>query len=403
MNTRRSTAFASDNVNARLAHDDNPSLSLYQLTELYPDEAAAIAYFEKKRWPSGVCCTDCGDFDVIRLSHTGGSGGVKRSRNSRKAQPTTPTRKRGLWQCRGCGNQFSVTSGTVMDSTKLPLRKWLFAFHLMGNAKKGVSAEQMSREISVSYRTAWHLCHRIRAAMQDDKQKLTGTVEADETYSGGKRKGVGQGYRKNKIPIQTIVSRSEKDHEGNVVELGKAATVVIDKDAENVDQRTVGRNLRKHTVPDRTRLMTDESPLYDKVGEDFKSHDTVHHKKEEYARTDPKSGRLISTNTVEGFTGNLKRQIHGTHHSISKTHAQKYMEEFDFKYNNRDKTSGEITNKAIENADGRVLRLFPSKTGKSLIGPGQSHHGRKRGAPKGGWPKKKKKPAGKSGSGNGEE
>lgn len=165
--------------------------SFYDLSERYSGEAGAIRYFEERRWPSGPRCPKCGSQEVARGKQE--------------------KRRRQLWYCHNakCENMFSVTSGTIMDSTKLPLRKWMMAYHFMGSSKKGISALQLSRMLHVTYKTAWHLCHRIRETMTDNSQKFTGIVETDETYIGGKRKGKGHGYRKNKMAVQTIIKRGK--------------------------------------------------------------------------------------------------------------------------------------------------------------------------------------------------
>jgi len=152
----------------------------YNLTECYPDEAGAIRYFEKQRWPDGARCPTCSSADVVR-GHQ-------------------PKRRRQLWRCGACDAQFSVTSGTIMESTKLPLRKWLLAFHLIGSSKKGISSLQLSRMLGVTYKTAWHLAHRIRATMKDDRaSRFTGIVETDETYIGGKPRWPGR--RRKKVAV----------------------------------------------------------------------------------------------------------------------------------------------------------------------------------------------------------
>jgi transposase-like protein len=310
-------------------------LSFYAILEQYPDEASAERYFIQHRWPHGVNCPICGSVDVLR--------------------GTQPGRRRQLWNCHGCGKQFSVTSGTIMSDTKLPLRKWLLAFHFMGASKKGMSALQLSRMLKLTYKSAWHLCHRIRAAMANNSQVFTGIVETDETYIGGRRKGHGRGYRANKSAVQTIVRRNE-DGENN----SQAQTIALSH--ENVDGRTVGAKLRKHTIPSETVLMTDESPIYTRVGESFSDHHTVNHRQEEYVRTDM-DGHLATTNTAEGLFANLKRQITGTHHHTSKKHLPRYLEEFDYKYNNRQVSDGERTSKAIGGIEGKRLKLYKSTSG----------------------------------------
>lgn len=311
--------------------------SFFALATRYPDEASAIRYFTEARWPDGPYCNKCGSVDVYDC-------------RARRRLP--------LHKCRDCGNQFTVTSGTVMDNTKLPLQKWLWAFHLVGGARKGLSAHYIARQLGITVRSAWHLVHRIRKCMTRDGEKFTGIVETDEMYWGGRRKGMGRGYRKNKTAVQGIVRRSRFPG----VEPGSVRFIPIDA-AENVDGRTVGAKLRKYTVPEKTRLMTDESPIYNEVGKSFKSHERVHHKKENYARVDPKSGRLITTNTAEGAFGNLKRQLHGTHHSTSKEHLHRYLSEHEFKYNTSDQTDTERTEAAVGSMEGERLTLFRSRRG----------------------------------------
>lgn len=325
--------------------------SFYALTERYPDEKSAIKYFEKKRWPDGVTCPLCKSDKVLR--------GRQKKRN------------RQLWYCHGCDTQFSVTSGTIMEDTKLPLRKWLLAFHLMGASKKGVSSLQLARMLEVTYKTAWHLAHRIRVTMPDNEGKFTGIVETDETYMGGKRKGRGRGYRGNKIAVQTIIKRNSANGRTD----GRAHTVALNN-GQKVDGRTVGAKLRSHTKPKKTILMTDDSSIYDAVGKGFKEHHSVNHKREEYVRLDP-DGHLVTTNTAEGYFANLKRQIVGTHHHTSQKHLPKYLKEHDFKYNTREGTDTERTEAAIKNIEGKRLRLF-----KPVHGKGQSLFSRREGEPR---------------------
>jgi hypothetical protein len=279
-------------------------------------------------------------------------------------------RRRKLFCCRACKHMFSVTSGTIMDSTKLPLRKWLIAYHMMGASKKGVSALQLSRMLRVAYNTAWHLCHRIRETMGMPPETFTGVVETDETYIGGRRRGRGRGYRGNKVAVQTIVKRNfEDEHDA------KAHTVALNN-GDKVDGRSVGAKLRAHTDPESTILMTDDSPIYDRVGQSFAEHHTVNHSKEEYVRHEP-DGLVVSTNAAEGLFANLKRQITGTHHHTSQKHLQKYIDEFDFKYNNREMGDTERTELAIKNIEGKRLRLY-----KPEGGHGESLFDRKKGEPK---------------------
>ena len=328
--------------------------SLFQLLTQYPNEQSAEAYFAALRWPDGRYCPKCS------------SNSTYDSRTSRRL--TT-------YKCATCEYKFTVTSGTVMEGTHLSLRHWLFAFRLIGGSKHGISSRALARHLGITLKSAWHLSHRIRATMKDDSQFFShGIVEADETYIGGKRHGKGRGYRGNKMAVMTIVERDHglhpgvkgktggKDCEGECP--GRAQTIALQPDADKVDGRTVSAKLRKHTDPETTHLMTDESNIYGTLGKSYMTHDTVNHAQNEYVRIDPETGLLISTNTAEGLFGNLKRQIQGTHHSTSKKHLPKYLEEYDYKYNNRDKSDVELT----EGAMGRIgetkpLPLYRGKRG----------------------------------------
>lgn len=301
--------------------------------DCYPTEESAIQYLEKARWPDGAYCPKCGNVDVRR-------GRTKKRRPD--------------WYCSACGIRFSVTVGTVMEGTKLPLRSWLVAYHMMASSKKGISALQVSRILSIAYRSAWHLCHRIRFAMQEPLSKpLTGIVESDETYIGGRRKHVGSGYRGNKAVVQAIVQRK-----------GKAQSIILNPD-EKVDGRTVGAKLRTVADPTQSVLMTDESKIYTETGKRFIDHLSVNHKREEYVRHDPETGLLAHTNTVEGLFANLKRQIVGTHHHTSKKHLPRYLGEYDFKYNHRTIKDGARALLAVKGGEGKRLTLYKAKTFKA--------------------------------------
>lgn len=324
-------------------------ISFLQLTAQYPDEASAVSYFTAKRWPNGIACIGC---------------------QSRSVYDCKSKRHLPLYKCPDCRKQFTVTSGTVMNNTHLPLRAWLFAFHIIGGAKKGISARQLARHLGITVKSAWHLAHRIRATMTDNAQKFSGIVETDEAYIGGKRKFHGKGYRGNKVAVQTIIKRGKRTTraDGNQARstYSQAQTIVLNP-TDHVDGRTVGAKLRTHTEPGKTVLMTDDSPIYTKTGEGFVDHHTVNHKKKEYFRQ-ADDGHLAHTNTAEGYFGNFKRQIDGTHHHVSKKHAQRYAEEHDHKYNNRGKSDTEIA----ENAIAKLGTTKPLTLYKSASGQGES-------------------------------
>lgn len=327
--------------------------SPYELLAQHPDEDSAERYFVNQRWPDGIRCPKCNCNKVYDCR-------MRRSSRRRKT----------MWKCSECAHKFSVTSGTVMEGTKLPLRKWMAAYHEIGSAKKSVSSRELSRKLGIGLRPAWHLGHRIRASMTDNSQKFSGIVESDEAYIGGKRKFAGRGYKGNKVAVQTIIKRGKKTSRNSTPTrksgLSQAQTIVLNP-IEQVDGRSVGAKLRTHTVPGKTVLMTDDSPIYTKTGESFAEHHTVNHRKKEYARI-ADDGHFAHTNTAEGYFGNFKRQIDGTHHHVSKKHAQRYAEEHDHKYNHRDKSDVEVAEQAIQSMTGKRVKLFKSKDGgDSLI------------------------------------
>src|SRR6266446_1268989 len=153
-------------------------MNLVELVQQFADDEKCRAYIEALRWPKGVTCPRC------------------------KGEKVYSILKRDQFVCDSCSYQFSATAGTIFHDSHLPLWKWFLAAYLMTESKEGMSANQLKRTLAVSYKTAWYLCHRIRAAMPDVQPKpLNGTVEVDETYVGGKRRYVGRGYRKNKTII----------------------------------------------------------------------------------------------------------------------------------------------------------------------------------------------------------
>lgn len=309
-------------------------LTLMKIMQRFSTEESAREYIENLRWPNGPVCPHCGNCAEGRVYKVTANTGKKI--------------RAGLYKCAECSDQFTVTVGTVMEDSHIPLHKWLVAFYVMCASKTQVSALQLQRQLELgSYRSAWFLCHRIRFALKDSEPvaQLSGTVEADETYIGGKRKGHGRGYVGNKTAVVSLVERD-----------GRVRSQVVEK----VSGTEITKLLRAHVSRD-AHLNTDESPLYKKVGKQFVSHDVVNHSREEYGYTDIMSGRLATTNTVEGFFGNSKRAIDGTHHHISKRHVSLYFAELDYKYNTRKATDGARTTEGLRSIGGKRLMLRAPK------------------------------------------
>lgn len=297
-------------------------LTLDQIMAHFATDEAAREYLEATRWPNGPVCAHCG--------------------NAERIWPIRGEKSRaGLYECGACGDQFTVTVGTIFEKSKVPLRKWLVAWYMLCSSKKGVSALQVQRMLGLgSYRTAWFMMHRIRYALRDPvfADKLGGgggTVEADETYVGGKVKGMGRAYKGNKTAVVALVERGGR---------------VRSRSVAKVTGKTLKRALDDH-LDFSAHLMTDDLAGYRKPGKRFASHRTVNHSAGEYVRGD------VHTNTVEGYFSLFKRGVNGTFHHIGAQYMDQYLAEFDFRYNHRDVTDGARTIAGLKKVEGKRLML----------------------------------------------
>jgi len=266
----------------------------------FHDDDKARLHLESIRWPNGPVCPHCGSMTAPYAL---------------KGKAHRP----GLLKCVDCREQFSVTVGTVFERSKIPLSKWLTVAYLMTSSKKGISSHQIHRTLGVTYKTAWFMTHRIRKAMEDGGSGMlggagtSGIVEADETY-WGKSKGSDRARRyREKQKVVALVERKGR------VRAYHVPTVT----AETLKPILDGQ------ISAKARLMTDSAPLYGKIGLSFASHETVNHLAGEYARGD------VTTNTVEGYFGILKRGLSGIYQHVSPEHLHRYVGEFSFRYNNR--------------------------------------------------------------------
>lgn len=271
----------------------------------FHDPAAARDYLESIRWPNGPICPHCGAFD--RITKLQGK-----------------SHRPGLYDCGHCRDQFTVTVGTVFERSKISLDKWVFAATLMACSKKGISSKQIERMLGVTYKTAWFMTHRLREAMKHPGGMWGtpgATIEADETYGGGKERNKHRSKRDKKhiggVGKQMVFSLVERGGQVRSMHL------------TTVDAATLRPILDAQLDTTNTRLMTDGEGQYRLIAHMFKSHDAVNHGIGEYVRGD------AHTNTVEGYFAILKRGIIGTFHSVSAQHLQRYVQEFDFRYNHR--------------------------------------------------------------------
>lgn len=293
---------------------------------VFHDEEKAREFLEAQRWPHGPACPYCKEHkNVVRL---GGEAA-----------------KKGQVLCRPCRKKFTVTVGTVMERSHIPLTKWLMAFRLMASSKKGISAHQMHRMMGITYKTAWFLNMRVREAMGLDTKTagpLGGkgkTVESDETFVGGKAKNVHNGKpTPKKYPVIALIERNGE----------MRVKHVADVTAKTVRKTLVTQVSRK------SHLMTDDSLVYYWLGREFAKHDSVNHSKDEYV-----SGKA-HVNTAESYFALLKRGIMGSFHSVSEQHLQRYADEFAFRWNHRKIDDVARANEIIKAASGKRLTYRPT-------------------------------------------
>lgn len=312
----------------RMSKRDTHNLSDSPVVDAIPaacsNELAAVEFFEAQRWGECPCCVHCGSVNVYKMMD----------------RKTGERSKRFLWRCHDCGRQYTVRIGTVYEESRLPMRHWAYAFWRAATSKKGVAALEIKRHCQISYKSALFLMNRIRFAMAPDTTsapKLTGTVEVDETYCGGKpRPGTGphkRGRGTKKTPVFVAVERGGKIRRRVVADVTGATLKAAIRELVDTD----------------AKLMSDENSAYNGLAPEFASHETVSHSTKEYARGN------VHCNTAESSNALVKRGLVGIYHNVSKQYLHRYLWQWDFCWNHREMNDGERTVAAVKGAEGKRL------------------------------------------------
>ena len=297
------------------------SISVMRAAEMFATEEKAAEWFEGWLWPDGeIACMRCGSVNAYRVK-------------SGKPMP---------YRCRDCRKYFSLKTGTTMEDSKLPLRKWGWAIYLEMTSLKGVSSMKLHRDLGIRQATAWFMLHRIREAFADIAPVFTGPVEVDETYVGGKRANMPTSKRKD------LTGRGPSGKVAVVGAKDRATNQVTARVVDSVDGRTLNTFVDEHTDPD-AEVYTDGSTAY----KGRANHESVSHSAGEYVRY--LKGVKVHTNGVESFWSMLKRAHKGVYHKLSAKHLQRYVAEFAGRHNIREMDTLEQMQHVVAGMIGRRL------------------------------------------------
>ena len=300
---------------------------LMELRNAAADETKAVAFLEGQRWGDEPYCPRCGDMNVYRMMTDG-----QRNKDYR-------------WRCKGCKQMYTVRTNSVLEETRLPVRVWVFAIWKAASSKKGYSALQLCREMEITHKSALFVLRRLRHGLNEENApKLTGTIEVDETYVGGRpryrRTGI-TGRGTEKTPVLGMVQRNGDVRFQAMQRI--TAEQIFKVLAVNADQSC--------------RIITDEFSAYKTPGKYFAGgHETVKHGLNEYVRV----GTDVHSNTIEGVFSLIKRGVYGTFHSVSRKHLPNYLNEFEFRWNTRKLDDGQRVSRVVKMLDGKRLQYRES-------------------------------------------
>jgi transposase len=267
--------------------------TIRQFNEDFPDDDSCLEFVAKLVYPDGITCRTC-----------------------KEVRPHARLSNRKAYSCDYCGTHVYPLAGTIFEKSSTSLKSWFYAMFLISSTRCGISAKQLERELGVTYKTAWRMFHQVRKLMADDTGMLSGEVEMDETYVGGKERGVigRPGRNSKKVPVFGIVERG-----------GKVAALVT----KDVTRATVMPIIQSKVLP-RSLIYTDDYKVYNPLKANGYGHKRIAHSQKVYVLGN------VHTNTIEGFWSIVKRSISGVYHSVSAKHLQDYVNEFAYRYNHRD-------------------------------------------------------------------
>lgn len=279
-------------------------MDLMTLFQRFGNDEKCRIYLEMLRWPFGVRCIRCDSDKVSRIY------------------------KRNQFACDSCQYHFSVTAGTIFHDSHLPLMKWFAAIYLLCESKKGMSANQLKRTLKVAYKTAWYLCHRLREAVKDaDAAPLSGIVECDEAYVGGNPKNM---HKKNLAKLRKVGSfYDNKTMVLGAIERGGNVRLQVGQ-GNKANKKELHAFIKAKIADEVACIMTDQHKGYEGIEDRNTLHIALNHNDREYVRG------IAHTNTMESVWSLFKRSIIGSYHQISVKHLDRYLDEFEFRFNNRD-------------------------------------------------------------------